>query len=132
MIGTNSFTPALKTLLTSLSSHKFDSEISLAVVKGSVSSHTAEHKDSKLVISVNLQRSGRDTKLVINFNNDLTHGVYSYEFEVSSGTNGGFNVYLFGECGGTGYDATTLYRYWASDYLRPHGNSAGGQYNPVK
>ena len=40
--------------------------------------------------------------------------MYSYEFEISSDHTLGFDVYMYGECGGTGYDGKTLYRFWST------------------
>ena len=33
---------------------------------------------------------------------------------------------MYGECGGAGFSANTLYRYWSSDYL------SGKDFNPIK
>ena len=56
LIGANSFTPTLKALLTSLSSQKFDTDLSILVVKGSVNSHSVLHKDASLVSTVTLSK----------------------------------------------------------------------------
>ena len=66
-----------------------------------------------------LRKVANDTQLTIHFKKDVTHGIYSYEFDISS--DHGFRVQ-----GGSGFRAHTLYRYWASDYLQ------GKDFNPVK
>ena len=113
-------------LLHTLQEQKFDADISHIVLKGTVASHTVEHRDSSLVKNVVLRKVGNDTQLTIHFKKDLTHGIYSYEFDISSDHTSGFDIYLYGECGGSGFRAHTLYRYWASDYL------SGKDFNPVK
>ena len=124
MVGLDSLVPTLKGLLHTLQEQKFDADISLLVLKGTVASHTVEHKDSSLVNNVELRKVGNDTQLTIK--KDLTHGIYSYEFDISSDHTSGFDIYMYGECGGSGFRAHTLYRYWASDYL------SGKDFNPVK
>ena len=126
LVGLDSLVPTLKGLLHTLQEQKFDADISLLVLKGTVASHTVEHKDSSLVNNIVLRKVGNDTQLTIHFKKDLTHGIYSYEFDVSSDHTSGFDIYMYGECGGTGFRAHTLCRYWASDYLQ------GKDFNPVK
>ena len=126
LVGLNSLVPTLKELLHTLQEQKFDADISLLVLKGTVASHTVEHKDSSLVNNIVLRKVGNDTQLTINFKKDLTHGIYSYESDSSSDHTKGFDIYMYGECGGSGFRAHTLYRYWASDYL------SGNDFNPVK
>ena len=126
LVGLNSLVPTLKGPLHTLQEQKFDADISLLVLKGTVASHTVEHKDSSLVNNVVLRKVGNDTQLTIHFKKDLTHGIYSYEFDFSSDHTSGFDIYMYGECGGTGFRSHTLYRHCASDYLQ------GKDFNPVK
>ena len=126
LVGLDSLVPTLKGLLHTLQEQKFDTDISLLVLKGTVASHTVEHKDSSLVNNIVLRKVGNDTQLTIHFKKDLTHGIYSYELDISSDHTSGFDIYMYGECGGSGFRAHTLYRYWASDYLQ------GKDFNPVK
>ena len=125
-VGLDSLVPSLKGLLHTLQEQKFDADISLLVLKGTIASHTVEHKDSSLVNNIVLRKVSNDTQLTIHFKKDLTHGIYSYEFDISSDHTSGFDIYMYGECGGSGFCAHTLYRYWASDYL------SGNDFNPVK
>ena len=126
MVGLDSLVPTLKGLLSTLQEQKFDTDISLLVLKGTVASHTVEHRDSSLVNNITLRKVGNDTQLTIHFKKDLEHGIYSYEFDISSDHTSGFDIYMYGECEGMGFRAHTLYRYWASDYL------SGNDFNPVK
>ena len=114
MVGLNSLVRTLKGLLHTLQEQKFDADISLLVLKGTVASHTVEHKDSSLVNNISLSNVGNETHLTINFKKDLAHGIYSYEFDISSDHTSGFDIYMYGECGGTGYNVNSLYRFWSS------------------
>ena len=79
-----------------------------------------------MIQNVLLRKVGTDTELVLNFKKDLEHGIYSYELDISSDYTDSFDIYMYGESGGSGFNASTLYRYWASDYL------TGKDFNPVK
>ena len=116
LVGVASLIPSFQNLFYNLSTQKFDSDISLLVMKGSVSNHTVEHKDSTLN-NVLLRKVGNDTQLTINFKEDLEHGIYSYELDISSDHTSGFDIFMYGECGGTGFNSSTLYRYYSSAYL---------------
>ena len=67
LVGLNSLVPTLKGLLRTLQEQKFDADISLLVLKGTVASHTVEHKDSSLVNNVSLNKVGSETHLTISF-----------------------------------------------------------------
>ena len=103
LIGLNSLVATIKGLLSTLQEQKFDADISLLVLKGTVASHTVEHRDSSLVNNVVLRKVGNDTQLTIHFKKDLEHGIYSYEFDVSSDHISGFDIYMYRECGGSGF-----------------------------
>ena len=108
-----------------LQEKRFDYDISLLFFKGTVVSHTIGHMDSSLVNSLVLRKVGNDTQITIHFKKDLEHGIYSYEFEVSSDHTSGFDVYMYGECGGSGFHAQTMYRYWSSTEY-----NTGKDFNP--
>ena len=125
LIGLDSLVPTIKGLLSTLQEQKFDADISLLVLKGTVSSHTVEHRDSSLANNVVLRKVGNDTQLTIHFKKDLEHGIYSYEFDISSDHTSGFDIYMYGECGGSGFHAQTMYRYWSSSEF-----NSGKDFNP--
>ena len=125
LVGLESLVPTLKGLLHTLQEQKFDADISFLVLKGTVASHTVDHKDSSLVNNVVLRKVGNDTQLTIHFKKDLTHGIYSYEFDITSDHTSGFDIYTYGECGGTGFHAQTMYRYWLSSEF-----NSGKDFNP--
>ena len=125
LVGLNSLIPTLGGLLRTLQEQKFDADISLLVVKGTVASHTVEHRDSSLVNNVVLRKVGNDTQLTMHFKKDLEHGIYSYEFDISSDHTSGFDIYMYEECGGSGFHAQTMYRYWSSSEY-----NSGKDFNP--
>ena len=44
--------------------------------------------------------------LTISFSNDLTNGIYKYMFDVILTSSQSVKVFLYGECGETGYNVT--------------------------
>ena len=63
---------------------------------------------------VTYRTAGNDIQLVFAFKSDLVDGIYTYDFDMRrSGSVVGCDIYLYGECGGSGYDSKTLYRFWA-------------------
>ena len=110
LIGLDSLILPLKVFLKTLQLQTFDVDISLLVLKGTATTRTIEHKDPTLVNNVVFRKVGNDTQLTIHFKKDLEHGVYSYEFDISSDHTSGFDIYMYGECGGTGFHAQTMYR----------------------
>ena len=117
----------LKLFINSLQEKKFNRNVSLIVVKGdgTDAGNTLKHKDPT-VSSYVLRKVGSNVQFSINFTQPLTHGVYTYEFDVISNLAGGFDVSLYGECGESGYEGTSLYRFWAKD--QPAG-SVGKQFS---
>ena len=73
-----------------------------------------------------LTKVGQDTKFEVTFKKDLPNGLYTYNFEITSNFANGFNIYMYGGCGGARFYAKTMYRYWAANY------ASGDDFNPVK
>ena len=46
----------------------------------------------------------------------LPTGIYTYEMDVVLTTSRGYNITLWGDCGGSGYTASTKYKYWSWSY----------------
>ena len=90
----------------------------MAHIKGSpgTGNYNIVHKDDKIIQNIVYRTVGNDIQLIYNFKNDLAAGIYAYNFDVrSSGHTSGTNILLYGECGGSGYNCSTLYRYWAAN-----------------
>ena len=101
-------------LLRALQDQKLNTDVSVMVVKGKPTNYTIKNKISA-VRSLYFGKVNNNTEFTVNFKNDLSHGVYSYDFVISSEHNGGFYVYMYGNCDDDGYYAKTLYRFWASN-----------------
>ena len=66
--------------------------------------------------SFDFKKVNKNTEFTVHFNNDLSQGLYSYDFTISSNRDDGFDVYMYGDVGNDGYHANTTYRFWgASD-----------------
>ena len=82
---------------------------------------TILHKDDM----VDTPENGRSTKTLdfskvgdsyqINFSVQpkLPNGIYTYEMDVVLSSSRGYNITLWGDCGGSGYNASTKYKYWS-------------------
>ena len=46
----------------------------------------------------------------------LPTGIYTYEMDVVLTTSRGYNITLWGDCSGSGYTASTKYKYWSGSY----------------
>ena len=88
----------------------------IAYVNGSPDSHVVEYKSDD-VLSVTYRKVGTDKQLVLSFKNDLTDGYYLFDFDIrKTGSDGiGVEVYLYGEAGLGGTNASTLYRFWGAN-----------------
>ena len=51
--------------------------------------------------------------LDISFKSDLPNGIYKYIIDLSLTSSENMQIYFFGECGGTGFKATTTYEHWS-------------------
>ena len=51
----------------------------------------------------------------INFNvtPKLPNSIYTYEMDIVLTTSRGYNIMLWGDCAGSGYNASTKYKYWS-------------------
>ena len=118
-LTTDNLPDILKVFTKVLQEKKFNRSVSLLAVKGSNTTNTLKYKDPT-VRSYGFSKDGRNILFSINFTQPLTHGIYTYEFDIVSTLAGGFDVMLYGECGANGYQGTSLYRFWAKD--QPNGD----------
>ena len=106
--------PGFLPLLRGLQDQKLNTDVSVLLVKGKPDNFTEYHKISA-VKSFDFKKVNRNTKFTVHFKNDLSHGLYSYDFMISSDKDEGFDVYMYGDCNDDGYYAKTLYRFWGSN-----------------
>ena len=89
--------------------------------KGKPGNVTILHKDDM----VDTPANGRSNKTLdfskvgdsyqINFDvtPKLPNGIYTYEMDIVLTTSRGYNIMLWGDCGWSGYNASTKYKYWS-------------------
>ena len=88
----------------------------LLTFKGSPGNITILRKDDSLDGDVNFRKVNSSYEISFSFKNRLPKGVYSYEMDVVLTTSRGYNIQLWGECGGSGYTASCMYKYWSYNY----------------
>ena len=91
----------------------------LLVLKGKPTSHSIIYKDPSVNGNPSFTSDASSVDLTISFTNDLSNGIYKYMFDLIFPTSTNIKVFLYGECGGTGYNATSWYDHW-------NGSSRGG------
>ena len=107
LLGINSFSPLIKSLFP----HR------LIMAKGNVANFTVIHRDQSVddtVASggVSLTSYASGIELDVAFKNSLPNGIYKYIFDLFLTSAKSIKVFLYGECGGSGYKATTTYEHW--------------------
>ena len=112
LLGINSFSPIIKGLFP----HR------LLMAKGNVGNFTVIHKDQTVFDTngVSLTSYASGVELDISFKSALPNGIYKYIFDLFLTSAQNVKVFLYGECGGTGYKATTTYEHWSGT---AHGTS---------
>ena len=115
LLGINSFSPLIKGLFP----HR------LIMAKGNVANFTVIHKDQTVDDTdasggVSLTSYASGVSLDVSFKMRLPNGIYKYIFDLFLTSAQNVKVFLYGECGGTGYKATTTYEHWSGT---AHGTS---------
>ena len=105
LLGINSFSPLIKGLFP----HR------LLMAKGNVGNFTIIHKDQTVFDTngVSLTSYASGVELEVSFKTALPNGIYKYIFDIFLTSSQSVKVFLYGECGGTGYKATTTYEHWS-------------------
>ena len=106
--------------------------------RGKPGNVTILHTDS----TVNTSANGRSNKTLdfskvgdsyqINFGNPkLPNGIYTYEIDIVLTGERGYNIMMWGDCGGSGYNASTKYKYWSWSLENKiaHDNVQGGLFH---
>ena len=86
------------------------------MAKGSVGNLTVLHKDSTVKETrngVTLTSYLRGIWLEISYKAKLPIGIYRYVFDLYFTTSTNFKLYLSGECGQSGFNATTYHEHWS-------------------
>ena len=100
--------------------HYYD-YLNILTFEGTPNSHTVTHIDDMVDTPFN----GRSNNILdffkvgdsyqINFNvtPKLPSGIYAYGMDIVLTTSRGYNIMLWGDCGRSGYNASTKYKYWS-------------------
>ena len=106
MVGIQSLDSALRDLLTNSTKHE------LLVMKGKPGSSSIMYKHHTVNGNPTLTADSSSVALDISFNDDLPKGIYKYVFDLHFSRSYNIKVFLYGECGGVGYNASSLYEKW--------------------
>ena len=99
------------------------------MLKGKSGSFSVIYKDPSVNGNPSFTSDASSVDLTISFTNDLSNGIYKYMFDLIFPTSTNIKVFLYGECGGTGYNATTWYDHWnGSSRDGPTQNDVNGGY----
>ena len=85
-------------------------------MKGNPASNTVIYKHYSLNGDPLFTKTTDSATLDISFTSDLPKGIYKYVFDLVFPVSRNIKVFLYGECGGTGYNATTWYTHWNNNY----------------
>ena len=89
--------------------------------KGSPGNVTILHKDDMVDTPANghatqtldFSKVGDSYQINFDVTPKLPNGIYTYEMDVVLTTSREYNIRLWGDCGGSGYNASTKYKYWS-------------------
>ena len=91
--------------------------LNILMFEGTMNTHTATHIDDMVDTPFN----GRSNYLLLAFftfsqitfsvTPKLPKGIYAYEMNIELSSSVGYNISLWGDCGGSGYNASTKYKY---------------------
>ena len=88
----------------------------LFVLKGNQTSSSILKKHTSVNGNPTLTADSDSVALDVSFGNELPNGIYKYFFDVDFSSSKNIKVFLYGECGGVGYNASTWYTYWNNSY----------------
>ena len=104
LLGINSFSPLIKALFP----HR------LIMAKGNVANFTLLHQDQTVRTNgISLTSYAKGVELDIGFKSDLANGIYRYILDLFLTSSENMQIFFYGECGGTGFKATTTYEHWS-------------------
>ena len=106
LVGIQSLTPTLSNILT------VPTKKELLIMKGKPTSNTIIYKHPSLNGNPTMTADSDSVTLDISFTSDLPKGIYEYVFDLYFSATKSLKVFLYGECGGVGYKANTIYEHW--------------------
>ena len=102
--------------------HYYD-YLNILTFEGSMNSHTITHIDGMVDTPLNgrsntivdFSKVGCSYQIAFSVTPKLPKGIYAYEMNIVLTTSRTYNIALWGDCGGSGYNASTKYRFWSWD-----------------
>ena len=105
---------------------------------GSMNRHTITHMDGMVDTPLNgrsntivdFSKVGSSYQIAFSVTPKLPKGIYAYEMNIVLTTSLAYNIALWGDCGGSMYNATTKYKYWDWDFQSKtkQDNAQGGYF----
>ena len=100
--------------------HYYD-YLNILTFEGTPNSHTVTHIDDMVDTPFNgrsnnildFSKVGDSYQINFNVTPKLPAGIYAYEMDIVLTSSRGYNIMLWGDCGGSGYNASTKYKYWS-------------------
>ena len=100
--------------------HYYD-YLNILTFEGTPTSHTVTHIDDMVDPPFNgrsnnildFSKVGDSYQINFNVTPKLPAGIYAYEMDIVLTASRGYNIALWGDCGGSGYNASTKYKYWS-------------------
>ena len=89
--------------------------------EGTMNTHTVTHIDDMVDTPFNgrsnyivaFSKVGTSYQITFSVTPKLPKGIYAYEMNIELSSSVGYNISLWGDCGGSGYNASTKYKYWS-------------------
>ena len=125
LITLNSITPSLARMLQSAIKKE------VLVEQGEPSNYTLVYKDPTFSPPPSFKSYASGVELTASFSTDLPTGIYKYEFGLILRRSKTLKVFLYGECGGTGYHVSTNCKHYGSSsttFTKHTQNNASGGY----
>ena len=109
--------------------------VNILTFKGKPGNVTIINKDDTVdrpvfsASAVNFRKGDSSYEISFSVTPKLPVDIYTYEMDVVLTTSRGYNITLWGDCGGSGYTASTKYKYWSWSYEnKVQQNDAQGGY----
>ena len=80
---------------------------------------------------VDFSKVGNSYQINFSVQPKLPSGIYTYEMDIVQTTTRAYNIALWGDCGGSGYNASTKYRFWSWSFSNKtqQDNTQGGYFH---
>ena len=111
--------------------------LNILTFEGTPNTHTVTHIDDMVDTPFNgrsnnildFSKVGDSYQINFNVTPKLPAGIYAYEMDIALTSSRGYNIMLWGDCGGSGYNASTKYKYWSLENKIAQNNAQGGYFH---